>query len=64
MSRTFYQEYQFDCAREMVGGMPNAQNIWNIPPDQIHLDIADWALVGGVLCKYIKFCKGVSYELR
>lgn len=44
-----FQEYQFDCAREVVGGRPNMQNIYNMRPDQIHYDIADWALGGGAL---------------
>jgi hypothetical protein len=27
-----------------IGGVPNPQNVWNISPDQIHYDVADWAL--------------------
>ena len=49
LRRVIYQEYQFDCAREVVGGRPNTQNIFNIPADPIHYQIADWALGGGAL---------------
>jgi N-acetylmuramoyl-L-alanine amidase len=40
---------QFDCVREVVGGKYNPQNVWNIAPEQIHYDIADWALAGNIL---------------
>lgn len=43
------QPYQFDCARTNIGGQYNAQNIFNTPPEQIHYDIADWALGGNRL---------------
>jgi N-acetylmuramoyl-L-alanine amidase len=49
LTNVIFQEYQFDCARTVVGGKPNAQNIWNIPAEPIHFEIADWALGGGVL---------------
>jgi N-acetylmuramoyl-L-alanine amidase len=42
------QPYQFTCYLTEVGGMPNPQNIWNISPEQLHYDIADWALSGNV----------------
>jgi N-acetylmuramoyl-L-alanine amidase len=29
-----------------VYGEINPQNVWNIPPEQIHYDVADWALAG------------------
>ncbi|MDP4146720.1 MAG: cell wall hydrolase [Bacillota bacterium] len=41
-----YQKGQFDCVRSSFGGAPNPQTIWANPPDQIHYDIADWALSG------------------
>lgn len=44
-----FQTGQFDCVREIVGGMPNSQLIYNMRPEQIHYDIADWALGGGRL---------------
>lgn len=43
------QPGQFDCLSETLGGQYNPQNIYNINPDQIHYDIADWALAGSGL---------------
>lgn len=40
------QAGQFVCMRETVSGQYNSQNIWNMRPEQIHYDIADWALAG------------------
>lgn len=42
-----YQSGQFDCAREYIRGAYNPQNIYNTAPEQIHYDIASWALGGG-----------------
>lgn len=41
-----FQQGQFDCARETIGGNYNPQNIYNMTPTDIHYDIADWALAG------------------
>ncbi len=46
LRRIMFQQGQFDCAAEFLGGAPNLQNIFNIPAEQIHYDIADWALSG------------------
>jgi N-acetylmuramoyl-L-alanine amidase len=43
------QDGQFDCLRSVVGGQPNEQIIYNMNPQQIHYDIADWAMSGGGL---------------
>lgn len=40
------QQCQFVCLKEFVGGVYNSQNVYNIIPEQIHYDIADWALAG------------------
>ncbi len=40
------QTCQFTCLKEFVGGEYNSQNVYNITPEQIHYDIADWALAG------------------
>lgn len=40
------QPCQFTCLKEVVDGEYNAQNVYNITPDQEHYDIADWALAG------------------
>lgn len=46
LRRVLFQKGQFDCAAETLGGQINPQNIYNIPAEQIHYDIADWALSG------------------
>ncbi len=43
------QPGQFVCADTFVEGMPNPQNIYNMRPEQIHYDIADWAIAGNRL---------------
>lgn len=42
------QPGQFDCLSETLGGQYNAQNVYNMSPDEIHYEIADWALSGGI----------------
>lgn len=44
-----FQEGQFDCFSQTLGGEYNPQNVYNMRPEQIHYDIADWALGGGIL---------------
>lgn len=44
-----YQQGQFDCVRESIGGQYNAQNIYNMRPTQVHYDIANWAIAGNRL---------------
>lgn len=43
------QKGQFNCATDTLGGKYNPQNIYNMRPEQIHYDIADWALSGNSL---------------
>lgn len=40
------QPDQFTCVKEIVAGEYNPQNIYNMTPEQVHYDIADWALSG------------------
>lgn len=47
--KVIYQKGQFDCTRPVLGGQSNPQTIWANPPEQIHYDIADWALSGNRL---------------
>lgn len=47
--KIIYQKGQFDCMRSVLGGVANPQTIWANPPEQIHYDIADWALAGNRL---------------
>ena len=47
--KVIYQKGQFDCMRSVIGGKTNPQTIWANPPEQIHYDIADWAIAGNRL---------------
>lgn len=38
------QPGQFTCMKTSVGGAYNAQNVYNMDPEEIHYEIADWAL--------------------
>ena len=40
------QPGQFTCLDETVGGQYNPQNVYNMKPDEIHYEIADWAMGG------------------
>lgn len=44
-----YQQGQFDCVREVVGGRRNMQTVYNMRPEQVHYDIANWAISGNRL---------------
>ena len=44
-----FQPYQFVCASETEGGAYNPQNIYNMRPTDVHLNIADWAIAGNRL---------------
>lgn len=44
-----YQKGQFDCVRETVGGKHNRQTVYNMGAEQIHYDIAGWAIAGNRL---------------
>ena len=41
-----FQPRQFVCAMETVDGKYNAQNIYNMSLEQIHWNIAQWAMAG------------------
>ena len=43
------QPYQFVCASTTEGGQYNPQNIYNMSPEPIHFEIADWAIAGNRL---------------
>ena len=40
------QPGQVVCMRSTVGGEYNSQNVWNMDPEEIHYQIADWVLAG------------------
>ncbi len=41
-----YQEDQFACLETERNGIVNNQNIYNMTPDPIHYEIAEWAISG------------------
>jgi len=43
-----FQPRQYTCAMETVYGQYNPQNIYNIDPTDVHYEIADWAISGGI----------------
>lgn len=49
LRRIIEQPYQFTCMMSEVYGEFNPQTVWSCPPEQIHYDIADWALSGNVM---------------
>jgi N-acetylmuramoyl-L-alanine amidase len=46
LRRVIEQPFQFTCVMTEVYGQPNPQNVWIIPAEDIHFQIADWALSG------------------
>lgn len=44
-----FQPGQFVCASEVEDGVYNPQNIYNMIPEAIHYEIADWAIAGNRL---------------
>ncbi|NLD47894.1 MAG: cell wall hydrolase [Clostridiaceae bacterium] len=49
LRRVVTQPRQFTCLMGEVYGQVNPQTIWSTPPEQIHYDVADWALAGNKL---------------
>ncbi len=47
--RIIEHERQFVCMQTYVEGQYNPQNVYNIEPEEIHFEIADWALAGNTL---------------
>lgn len=46
LRRVLEQMCQFSCYKTEIGGLPNTQNIWSMTPEDIHYEVADWALSG------------------
>lgn len=40
------QPGEFTCLMATVGGEVNPQTIWSSPPEEVHYQVADWALSG------------------
>ena len=49
ISEVVFAPGQFNCARTVLGGQINLQNIYNMNPTQEHYDIASWAIAGNRL---------------
>ena len=49
LRRIIEQEGQFSCMQNTLGGRPNRQNVWNMSPEELHYQIADWAMAGNNL---------------
>jgi len=49
LRKVIFQPRQFTCVMGKVYGEVNPQTIWSNPPEQIHYDVADWALAGNKL---------------
>ncbi|MCI8649534.1 MAG: cell wall hydrolase [Anaerotruncus sp.] len=47
--KIIFQPGQFVCASETHRGTYNKQNLYNMSPEAIHFDIADWAIAGNRL---------------
>ena len=48
-----FQQGQFNCATDTLGGKYNPQNLYNMNPDELHYSIADWALSGNLLSETV-----------
>ena len=46
LRRVIEQECQFTCVKPTLYGESNPQTVWSSNPEQIHYDVADWALSG------------------
>ncbi len=49
LRRILTQPYQFTCYMDTINGVPNAQNVFNMTPNDIQYEIVDWALSGNIL---------------
>lgn len=49
LRKVIEQPGEFDCMRTTVGGQYNPQTVYNMNPEEIHYEIADWAIGGGSL---------------
>lgn len=56
LRRVIEQPYQFTCLLTEVYGEVNPQNVYNIPAEQIHYEIADWAMAGIYCLMWLPVC--------
>lgn len=43
------QPNQFTCMKESLAGVYNPQNIYNMDPQEVHYELADWALANNTI---------------
>lgn len=48
LRKVIIQSCQFACYKTKISGVSNTQNIWTATPEDIHYQVADWAINGGV----------------
>ena len=48
LRKVIIQMCQFSCYKTKIGGTQNNQNVWVTTPEDIHYQVADWAMNGGV----------------
>lgn len=49
LRKVITQPGEFSCLLPIIAGETNPQTIWSNPPENIHYEIADWALSGSRL---------------
>ena len=42
------QTCQFSCLKTVIGGVEHTQNVWVTTPEDIHYQVADWAINGSI----------------
>jgi len=48
LRKAIEQTCQFSCLKTTIGGAPHTQNVWAMTPEDIHYQVADWAITGGI----------------
>lgn len=48
LRKVIEQTCQFTCYKTQLGGVENHQNLWVTTPEDIHYEVADWAMNGGI----------------
>jgi N-acetylmuramoyl-L-alanine amidase len=46
--KVIIQACQFSCYKSTISGVQNNQNVWVLTPEDIHYQVADWAMNGGI----------------
>lgn len=56
LRKVIMQPCQFSCYKTKIGGVENFQNIWAATPEEIHFQVADWAINGGIYAGVASDC--------